>query len=186
MPDYQNAKIYKLVNDTLGLTYYGSTTKKLSVRKGQHKYQSTRKNTTSKLLFQGEGKVDIVLVEKFPCNDKEELNMRERFYIENNECVNKNVPGRTGKEYYENNKEQICEQNKEYHQKNKEQICERKKDYYQNNKEQIIEQMKEYYQANKDKIQQKINCECGGRYIFKNKKRHLETKKHKNFISDSV
>ena len=37
----------------------------------------------------------IELVENYACNSKEELNAREGFYIQNNECVNKLVAGRT-------------------------------------------------------------------------------------------
>jgi hypothetical protein len=38
-----------------------------------------------------------------------ELNARERWWIENNECVNKYIPTRTDKEYYEAHKEKIKE-----------------------------------------------------------------------------
>jgi len=201
--------IYKLVSPFTDEVYYGSTTQQLSMRKATHK--AGRNNTcSSKQLFQ-EGNVEIILVELFPCNTKEELLMRERFYIENNECVNKRIPGRTQKEYYqknkeklseqmkeyyENNKEQICEQKKEYRQKNKEKLSEKMKEYYENNKEQISEQRKEYYennkeqiseqqkkyqQNNKDKLNAKIICECGGKYQRTSKTRHLRTKKHINF-----
>jgi hypothetical protein len=47
------------------------------------------------------------LVENYSCNSKKELETRERYYIENNECVNKNMPTRTMKEYQEENKEKI-------------------------------------------------------------------------------
>ena len=29
----------------------------------------------------------------------------------------------------------------------------------------------------------KINCDCGGTYLASNKRKHLDTKKHKNFIA---
>jgi hypothetical protein len=32
---------------------------------------------------------DIYLVEKYPCDTKDELHAREGYYIQNNECVNK-------------------------------------------------------------------------------------------------
>ncbi len=85
MVNYQNAKIYKIVNDELNLTYYGSTCSTLTKRLSQHKCE---KRCKSKLLFSTETKPEIFLVEKFPCNNKIELLQRERFYIENNECVN--------------------------------------------------------------------------------------------------
>jgi hypothetical protein len=98
MPDYKNGKIYKIVNDKLGLTYYGSTTQILSQRMGGHiackkKYDKGEfHNLTSFQLLDGNQK--IYLVEKYPCNDKNELERRERYYIENNDCVNKCIPSR--------------------------------------------------------------------------------------------
>ncbi len=51
------------------------------------------------------------------------------------------------KQYRENNKQKITEQNKEYYQTNKEKIKECKKEYYTNNKQKLDEQNKEYYQT---------------------------------------
>ena len=51
--------------------------------------------------------IDIILVEAFPCNNKNELESRERYYIENNICLNKNIPTRTMKEWKINNKEHL-------------------------------------------------------------------------------
>ena len=160
--DYQNGKIYKLVGG--GLTYYGSTCSTLTRRLCGHKTNFKQgKNTTSKLLFETGDEVKIFLVEKFPCSDKIELNARERWYIENNECVNKRIPTRTDKEYKEANKEKIKEYNKEYIEANKNKI-------------------KEYYEANKDKISkrksEKINCECGAVIRKGDLSRHKKTTKH--------
>ena len=107
MPNYQNGKIYKIVNDDLpDLIYYGSTTLKLCDRIKTHKYYSKKKNKggSGSLLFKI-GKPKILLVENFSCNTKEELLKRERFYIENNKCINIEIPGRTKKELYEDKKE---------------------------------------------------------------------------------
>jgi hypothetical protein len=152
MKDYQNGKIYKLVGS--GLTYYGSTIQKLSQRKARHKCHL---NCSSKLLFE-KGDVDIVLVENFPCNSKEELQSRERWYIENNNCINKAIPMRTKKEYYNNNKDRIKKYYKEYYKTNKDIVKEnyeankeKKKEYYKTNKEKI----KKYYKNNKDKYNER-------------------------------
>ena len=99
------------------------------------------------------------------CNSKEELLQRERFYIENNNCVNKYIPNRTkediqeyNKKYMELNKEKIKkyrELNKDkkklYIEKNKENINKTVKIYYETNKDKIREYKKEYYKNNKDK-----------------------------------
>ena len=41
------------------------------------------------------GDYDIVLVEEYPCSTKDELFKRERYYIENNTCINKHAPSMT-------------------------------------------------------------------------------------------
>ena len=97
-------KIYKLTTPhNPELIYYGSTVSPLYKRKAQHKegYIKNLKLTSSKLFELGKDDVMITLVELCPCNTKEELTKREREYIENNLCVNKQIPGRTNKEYRE-------------------------------------------------------------------------------------
>jgi hypothetical protein len=50
-------------------------------------------------LFEDYGinNIDIILVENYPCNNKYELEAKERWYIENNDSINKNIPTRTKK-----------------------------------------------------------------------------------------
>ena len=45
------------------------------------------------------------------------------------------------------------------------------------------EQKKEYREQNRDKINETFNCECGGKYTYTHKARHLKTKKHQNYIN---
>ena len=119
MPDYSEAKIYKIVDNTNDNIYIGSTCQKLSQRLSEHvrhfkQYKEGKKvgYVTSYKIIENED-YDIILIEKYNCKDKEELHKRERFYIEKFECVNKNIPGRTRKEsckeYREANKELIKE-----------------------------------------------------------------------------
>jgi len=147
MVNYKNGKIYKLVNDELNLTYYGSTCNELRKRLCQHKSISNR--CKSKIMFES-GEVKIYLVEKFPCNDRIELNQRERFYIENNECINCQIPLRTHKEYKEDNKDKYKEINKKYHKENKEERNNKSHEYYKTNKVKCIELSKKHYQDNKE------------------------------------
>ena len=56
------------------------------------------------------------IIEKYPCDTKKELLSRERYYIENNKCVNKLLPIVTQDE---KNKYQITYQI-EYYKDNKE------------------------------------------------------------------
>jgi hypothetical protein len=99
MPNYQNGKIYRIHSYQTDLVYYGSTTEKLSRRLSGHKSNiKSGSSVSSKRIFEYDD-VMITLIELFPCNSKSELESRERFYIENNQCVNKQIPTRTIKEW---------------------------------------------------------------------------------------
>jgi len=176
MVNYQNSKIYELICSETGLKYIGSTTRPLSQRLGKHKQ---KKNTcSSKILINPK----IYLLENTPCNSKEELHAIERKYIENNECVNIFIPGRTQKEYKEENKEKIEKYNEEWKKNNKNYS----KEYYLNNQEKKKEYVKKYRETNKEKLKEKINCECGSKYVKHNKTRHEKTQKHLSFYNKFV
>ena len=150
MPNYQNSKIYKIICDETNLTYYGSTTKKyLCQRMSAHKHDAKKGKSTG---ISGMTNPKIYLVEKFPCDCKEELFKRERFYIENNECCNKQIPSRTKKEYKEINKEKHNEYCRNYTERNREKLNEISKERY---KLTYSEKRKENYQKNKEEINAK-------------------------------
>ena len=67
----------------------------------------------------------IELIEDFPCNSKKELNRREGQHIRNNDCVNKNIAGRTKKEWNLDNKDETNRKRREYRaaKKSKDQIA---------------------------------------------------------------
>ena len=143
---YDNGKIYKLIDNTNGNIYIGSTVQPLYKRKSQHKEK--RNSCMSKIIIDN-GDYDIILIENYPCKSKEELLKRERYYIENTNCINKNIPGRSCDEWYKDNKERILEKAK-----NKVKTDDRKqyeKDYALKNKDIINEKSKLWYQSNKDK-----------------------------------
>ena len=172
MSDYSKGKIYKLVNDDFpNDIYYGSTIQSLCSRLAQHKRDIKQKKnpTTSKKLFE-KGKVIIVLVENFPCKEKKELHKRERFYIENNTCLNKYIPCRTQAEHYLDNKDKY----KGYYKK------------FKTNPEKVKrknEKMRERYHEKKEQIkaynQIRTTCVCGCILTKVKLPRHLKTKKHK-------
>ena len=178
MSKYQNAKIYKIVNDALpDLVYYGSTIDKLWSRFGRHnrKFSAWKKGSkcyyTSFKLIEA-GNTSIVLVEKYPCNDKIELKSRERWYIENNDCVNKVIPCRTVKEWREDNKEILKEKNKEYREANKEYYKEYYKEYNEINKEKLKEYKKEYGKKTSQ-------CLCDGeQHKLGSKSKHIRSQYH--------
>jgi hypothetical protein len=188
---YHNSKIYKLVSDHTDKIYIGSTVQPLYKRKAGHKQSYTlfKKNkysyiTSYELIELGE--IDIILIENVKCESKEELHAKERYYIELNKekCVNMVIPTRTNKEWYDDNKEY----NKNYYKNNIEIIKEKHNEYYENNKEILKTNMKEYRLNNKEIISEKskeqFNCECGGKFIKSNKIRHLNSKKHFDFLDD--
>ena len=72
----------------------------------------------------------MIPIEQYICNNKDELVIRERYYIDLlRPTLNIVKPGRTMKEYYEDNKEKIAEINKKYRETNKEKIAEYSKEY---------------------------------------------------------
>jgi hypothetical protein len=192
--------------------YVGHTTNFIQ-RKYKHKKNCTnnsnKHNTYNYKIYQtirtngGWNNWSMIEVEKYPCNDFNEATARERYWYEQlNAMLNTNYPARTKQEYYETNKEIILEYRKEYYETNKEQLLEKAKEYYESNKEQILEQCKEYYETNKEQIaeqrkeyyetnkeqikikkNQKFDCECGGKYTYCNKAEHLNSKKHKNYLT---
>jgi len=148
--DYKNAKIYRIVCDITGENYYGSTTQPLYKRLSEHKRQSTIQLdiTSSKIIRRGN--YSIVLVEECPCENKQQLHKRERYYIENNECINKNIPCRTSKEWYQCNKEYIINKSKEYNRNNKGQVAQYKKQYSIQNRDNILLYNKNNYMNKKE------------------------------------
>ena len=185
MPDYSKGKIYKLVSNQTTDVYYGSTCQPLCVRMGGHRSDFKRgQQITAKKLLQFND-CQIILIEKFPCDSKEELLSRERFYIENNKCVNKYIPMGTVTEWKENHPEYT----KEYYSANKEKIMNRSKEYYHTNKDGISEKRKEKYDINKVSIlemrKEKITCKCGSIIRKDAKARHELSAKHQIYSNST-
>ena len=132
---YANAKIYRMVCGEL--TYYGSTTQSLAERKAKHKAsyrcwkKGVGKNYTTSFMLYEIGDPVIVLVEDCPCERKEQVHARERYYIENNECVNKFVTGRQPHEFPSNQPEVRKAHNTAYYAEHKEKQIEKQKTKYE-------------------------------------------------------
>jgi hypothetical protein len=87
---------------------------------------------------------------------RDELRLIEKNYILNNTCINKNIPKRSFQEWYQQKKKD----NPDY--------------------------LKEQYQLYGGKLRNFITrkqCECGGKYVQRNLKRHIQSEKHKKYIS---
>lgn len=147
MTDYSKGKIYCIKSPSTPDIYYGSTCSTLSERWGRHKPFENNKTAASVILKLEDAFIE--LVENFPCANKKELHIRERFYIENNPCVNKQIPARDRQEIIDNDNEKRKPHKKIWYEANKELIKARSKARYEANKEAIKAKMMEYYYAKK-------------------------------------
>ncbi len=140
-----------LIEDINDLKYIGSTTQKLNQRLTEHKHDKKRGNYCSSCEL---NLYNCIIIELEQC-DLEHRKERERYYINEIDCVNQiklNFDKDKKKEYREKNKETIKEYMREYREKNKDKINQRQKEYNEKNKGKNKEYLKEYYQKNKEKI----------------------------------
>ena len=152
-----------LIEDLNDLKYIGSTTKKLYNRMTGHRYD---KRTGQYCSSSELNLYNCIIIELERC-DLEQRKERERYWINNIDCVNQiKYNGRDKdkrKEYNEKNKEKRTEQHKEWCEKNKEKIKEKKKEY----------QKIEWFCS---------HCKCSVK--LNNKAQHLKTKKHQLNINN--
>jgi group I intron endonuclease len=187
---YLRGKIYKLVSNVDDKIYIGSTCQQLSRRIFEHKGHSKKEpNRPVYKHFTNIGWInaEIILIEEYPCNNKMELERRERHWIDELKPVlNSVIPTRTRQEYAIDNREQLTIKHREYCRDNKEIIQACKKRDYEKNKEHILQHKKEYYRLNRDKIltiqKQKNICECGLSVTQPYMDKHKETLKHQQLM----
>ena len=157
--------IYEIYSLDKKIRYFGSTTQQVCKRIATHKatckrWKNGKTNFTSSYLIIETDDWDYKTIEKLLFNDPFELKNRERWYIENNDCVNKQIPNRSLKEY-----------GKEYREANKEEKKEKNKEYYEANKEKI-----------KDNAKEKITCNCGCVIKKNSLSRHKSSEKHEKLM----
>ena len=177
--NYQKGIIYTIkAGDEV---YYGSTIQTKEQRLTKHisdykKWLNDKTKYTSSFDLFGKYDISNCKIElecEYPCNSREELEEIEGWYQLNHTCVNKVIAGRTMKDYRKDNIEKIKEYDKQKYLNNKEQILEYKKQKYLINKEQIKE---------KNKIN--FDCECGNTIRLCCKTRHINSKKHLDFLNN--
>jgi len=199
--DYKNGKIYRLVCNKTGLQYIGSTTQRLSKRLYLHKlhfkeYENGYKAPDGKnrgyvksfdILKNGD--YEIVLIEVYPCDSKNDLERRERYWIESMDCVNKVIPTRSKKEYKQNNREAIQEYMRNWNEKNKDRLVEYRQTYEKEKRERPEnyydtrkDYYKERYQGKRDQYLESCLCDCGVKYTKVNEKRHQRSNKHQKWV----
>ena len=170
MVNYTNGKIYKLVNNVDDKVYVGSTCNPLHKRKDQHKRRSSldpERPVYKHLNGVGWEHVEIILVENFPCTSKDELNKKERYWIEQlNPPLNRQIPTRSDKEYRDSHKEEsrsYRERHKEelklglqkYREAHHEELLDKAKDYRESHSEEIKDRRKTWYESNKARVNER-------------------------------
>jgi len=143
MKDYSKTIMYKIIGS--GMTYYGHTIQKPEKRKSLHIFDAKANGNrcTSKRIINA-GDWEMIEIEKYPCANLNEAKARERWWIENHECVNKYIPLRTPKEYTEQHKAQIAARHKAYNDAHKVEKVEYDKAYRIANKDHILAYTKAY------------------------------------------
>ena len=122
MTNYKNGVIYKICckDENIKDVYVGSSCSHTK-RKSAHKRACTKKDNKEynypvyRYIRDNGGweNWDFVLLEEYPCENKNQLVIRERYWFELlGTKLNSQYPERTKKEYYEENKEKILTQKK--------------------------------------------------------------------------
>jgi predicted RNA-binding Zn-ribbon protein involved in translation (DUF1610 family) len=156
----------------------------------------------------GQDDIELILVEPFPCQNKDQAKARERFWIERDGLLNSSIPTRTDKEYRDANKTRMSAWSKQYYVENKQKINDRNNLNYQRSKVAILgkhkllrkqnpdifrERSKKYDANNREKIltrlRTKANCPHCGVEINKSsmsrhtKRVHSNDKSYKGTLS---
>lgn len=165
-------KVYKIIHNQSNICYVGSTFDKLRNRFIKHKNNN---NTCISKYFNefGVENFKIILIKEYEVVDRKHLEAYEQLWINKLQSINIMQTFKPLKKQFEANRQKKIDR-KEY-----------LKNYYENykvkNKNKIKEYQQNYRETNKEKINEKILCECGGKYTHKYKFTHLKSKKHINF-----
>ena len=190
--DYKNGQIYTIRSKSCpDLVYVGSTCQPLHKRLYAHRRKfNTWQNghgtyyTSFEILKIGDEHIEWV--EDFPTDSKKKLEKREGEIIRSMKCVNRNIPGRTRKEYTEHNLDFWKEYRKKYAQTDKHKAY--KREYQKAHKESNASYSKEWREKNKEYISMKqrerVMCPFCQEHVVKvNALRHYQSLKHiENFI----
>jgi len=164
--DYKNGVIYKICCKDKDITdcYVGSSCSHTS-RKSAHKcaYNNKKSDKYNLPVYRyirdngGWDNWEFVLLEVYPCENKNQLAIRERYWFEKlGAKLNNRYPERTKKEWSKN--------------------------HYEKNKEEFKEKQKIHYEKNKEEILEKIECECGSVVCRVNLTRHKKSQKHQDYL----
>jgi len=155
--DYSKGKIYVVKSLTSPEIYAGSTIQTLDERwVGHHKdYKRNEVLGLHKDIVKDITEWYIELYELYPCKNKTELTRREGDVIKEIGTLNKNIAGRTAKEWRTDHKEEIKKQRKQYRADHKEEIKQQNKQYNADHKEERKQYDKQYNADHADKIKER-------------------------------
>ena len=158
--EIKKATIYEIICLTTGQRYIGSTIDYKS-RKNNHK---SNKRTESKNIIKNNN-YKINILEEFYCNYELSRLLKEQYYLDNLENINKNKAFIISKkkwniEYYKINKNKIKLYTKKYEEENKQKIKERKC--------------------------KKYKCDCGKILSKSNKSQHNKSKYHLDYLRKNI
>jgi len=152
--------------------YYKENNKKL--------YQFIRENYDwEDVIFEVLEQHDIVL-------DTIELRKREQHFIDElHPTLNQLRAYRTEEQIMEEKKEY----DKKYYEKHKEEIIEKSNKYYEEHKhlKEVKERRKLYVANNQEKLKyrkERLQCNCGVKYLYPNKAQHEKSKKHQDYLAN--
>ena len=176
--DYSKCCFYRLVckDVTVKEVYVGHTTNEVD-RRREHKSRCTNNNDIQYNLFVyrfirehgGWYNWQLLVHEKIAVKDDIEARLRERYWCEfYNATLNRNVPGRSKKEY-----------NAKYQVDHREEI----KKYHTEHREEINKRSAAWNLANSANQKEKHDCPCGGKYTTNGRCQHLKTKKHLKYVA---
>tara|TARA_Y100000389_G_scaffold109340_1_gene106405 strand:+ start:9326 stop:10384 length:1059 start_codon:yes stop_codon:yes gene_type:complete len=201
--DFSNSVIYKLLNENVASFYIGST-KHFYERYEKHRktyldvirQRAKHQNRMYSYIQENGGFYNwkMIILEKYPCNNRKELVMREQEYLDalqpdlNSGRAYISTDDRVAHmkdlsvEYYNNNKEKMKENGKKWRENHKEEIKECRAKYQQEHKEEIKERNAKYYKNNRDRELEKKKettiCECGCKSTKSHLLRHKRRKIH--------
>jgi len=148
--------IYELICFTTNQRYIGSTYNFLR-RKKEHK--NYKKNVCQSKNIIKNNNYQFNIIEEFYCKYELSTLLKEQYYLDNLENINKKRALRL------TNKKKIYQ-----------------KQYINNNKNKVSKYFKEYYLKNQNKFLQKYICVCGVKLCNGNKARHNKTKYHLDYL----
>jgi hypothetical protein len=216
--DFSKGKIYKIKCKTDNKDYIGSTVEPIEKRLLRHNIRAIYENKNNiesckfiqKIRELGIEQFKITLIEKWPCDNFNQLKKREGYYQVINNTVNNGMNSQyeslnpfvlhlkkiqKDKEYREGPKrEELLQKKRDYGQENKDTIAIKTKEYRKGSKrEEILEKKRNYYEKNKETISVKTQDyrnnnkekikEQNKKYFESNKETVLE--KQKKYYEDN-